>query len=441
MGIPHFLAIPFPVQGQVNPVMQFCHVLSKLGYKVTFLHTEFSYKRWNRTISTEKDNSEINFVTFPDGLGPEDDRSDIMKVLFSMNNTMPDLFPKLIEEINGLDTENKISCMIVTMNMGWAIEVGHKLGIKGAFFFAASASSLASCYCIPKLIDDGIIDSNGIPTKKQEIQLAPNMPNMDTADLPWLSLGKTFFTNQLVPEMQIMMKFGEWWLCNSAYDLEPGAFSLSQRFLPIGPLMEIESNKSSFYEEDTTCLDWLDQHPSKSVIYVSFGSLAVMEPNQFNELALGLDLMNKPFLWVIRPGNDNNAYPNEFNGSKGKIVSWVPQKKVLNHPAIACFISHCGWNSTIEGLCSGVPFLCWPFFSDQFLDKSYICDVWKVGIGLEKDENGLIRKEEIEKKVDQVLGCDEIRARSLKLKEIAINNIQEGGKSLKNLEKFLNWAE
>ncbi|CAL0314735.1 unnamed protein product [Lupinus luteus] len=348
------------------------------------------------------------------------------------------------------------------MNMGWAIEVGNKLGIKGAFFFAASAASLASCYSIPKLIHDGIIDSDGIPTKKQEIQLAPNMPKMDTADLPWLSLGKTFFTNLLVPEMQIMMKFGEWWLCNSSYNLEPGAFSLSQRFLPIGPLMEIESSKTSFYEEDTTCLDWLDQHPPKSVIYVSFGSLAVMEPNQFNELALGLDLINKPFLWVIRPGvtpqlsatqppseslphflrgNDNNAYPNEFNGSKGKIVSWAPQKKVLNHPAIACFISHCGWNSTIEGLCSGVPFLCWPFFSDQFLDKSYICDVWKVGLGLEKDENGLITKEEIEKKVDQVLGCDDIRERCLKLKEITINNIEEGGKSSKNLEKFISWAK
>ncbi|KAK7273336.1 hypothetical protein RIF29_14385 [Crotalaria pallida] len=438
MGIPHFLAIPFPVQGQVNPIMTFCQVLANRGCKVTFLRTEFSHKR----VKDKQEGSQIKFVTLPDGLGPEDGRVDVMKVLYSIKSTMPSLLPKLIEDINASDDENKITCIIVTMNMGWALEVGHRLGIKGAFFFAASAASMASCYCIPRLIEDGIIDTDGHPTKKQEFQLSADLPKMNTADLPWLSLGKSFFTDQLVPELETMMKLGEWWLCNSSYDLEPGAFSISERLLPIGPLMiENESNQSSFWEEDTTCIDWLDHQTPQSVIYVSFGSLAVMDPNQFKELALGLDLINKPFLWVVRPGNDNIAYPDEFQGAKGKIVGWAPQKKVLSHPAVSCFISHCGWNSTIEGVCSGVPFLCWPFFSDQFLDKSYVCDVWKVGLGLEKDEHGLITKEEIRKKVEQLLGDENIKARSSKLKEIAISNMEEVACSSKNLEKFIKWAK
>jgi hypothetical protein len=64
-----------------------------------------------------------------------------------------------------------------------------------------------------------------------------------------------------------------------------------------------------------------------------------MNQNQFNELALGLDLQDKTFLWVVRPSNDNKVnyvYSNE--------------RKILNYPSIACFISHCGWNSTKEGV-------------------------------------------------------------------------------------------
>ncbi|MED6216542.1 hypothetical protein PIB30_008527 [Stylosanthes scabra] len=273
------------------------------------------------------------------------------------------------------------------------------------------------------------------------------MPMMNPKHFLWCNLGKDFF-NYIVQEMKTMESLAEWWLCNSSYDLEPGALSVSPRFLPIGPLIETDdddNNKSSsFWKEDTTCLEWLDQQQPQSVVYVSFGSLAVLESNQFKELALALDLLDKPFLWVVRPGNNdekNNAFPNEFHGNKGKIVSWVPQKKILNHPAISCFISHCGWNSTIEGIYGGVPFLCWPFFVDQFLDKTYICDVWKVGMELEKDENGFISKEEIRKKVEQLLGDEGIKERSSKLKEATRKNLSEGGRSSNNIEKFVNWAK
>jgi len=264
---------------------------------------------------------------------------------------------------------------------------------------------------------------------------------MDTTNLPWRGVDKILFNN-IVQEMQTL-NFGEWWLCNTTCDLEPGVFSISPKFLPIGPLMESNNNKSSFWQEDTTCLDWLDKQAPQSVIYVSFGSLVVMDQNQFNELALGLDLLDKPFLWVVRPSNDNKvnyACPNDFHGSKGKIVGWAPQSKILNHQAIACFTSHCGWNSTIEGVHAGVPFLCWPFSIDQFLNKSYICDVWKTGLELEKDDNGFISRQQIKKKVDQVVGDDDIKAMCLKMKKMIINNIEEGGQSSHNLQKFISWV-
>lgn len=262
---------------------------------------------------------------------------------------------------------------------------------------------------------------------------------MEAAAMPWYCLGNAFFFLHMKQEMQ-NLNLAEKWLCNTTFDLEAGAFSTSPKLLPTGPLMANENNiLCSLWEEDRTCLEWLDLQPPQSVIYVSFGSMVSLKPNQFNELALGLDLLKRPFLWVVREDNGfevNDAC--EFRGSQGKVVSWAPQKKVLSHPSIACFISHCGWNSTIEGVYNGVPFLCWPFCSDQFMNQTYICDVWKVGVGFDRDENGLISKEEIKKKVEQLLVDEEIKERSSKLMEMIIKNKTQGDQ---NLNMFINWAK
>jgi len=105
--------------------------------------------------------SGIKFVTLPDGLGPEDDRTDQKKVVSSIKTNMPSMLPKLIQDINASDVNNKITCMVVTLSMTWALKVGQSLGIKGTILWPASATSLALCDCIPRLIHDGVIDSYG----------------------------------------------------------------------------------------------------------------------------------------------------------------------------------------------------------------------------------------------------------------------------------------
>ncbi|PON40760.1 UDP-glucuronosyl/UDP-glucosyltransferase [Parasponia andersonii] len=247
-----------------------------------------------------------------------------------------------------------------------------------------------------------------------------------------------------------------WWLCNTAYDIEYDALSLLLRLIPIGPLMENNSHSpvdisgSQFWSEDSSCLSWLDQHKPHSVIYIAFGSFTVHDQAQFRELALGLELTGRPFLWVVRPGfisnEENSSFnPYEFLGNNsnnlGKIVSWAPQQKVLAHPSIACFVSHCGWNSTMEGLSNGVPFLCWPYFADQNLDKSYICDIWKIGMGFEPNVNGIISSEEVKNKVNKLLSDGDIRGRSLELKEIVMKSIAKDGQSSKNFNSFIKWLE
>ncbi|XP_042002457.1 UDP-glycosyltransferase 83A1-like, partial [Salvia splendens] len=201
---------------------------------------------------------------------------------------------------------------------------------------------------------------------------------------------------------------------------------------PIGPLNLLNSNNSTptnFYSEDSSCLSWLDIKPVGSVVYVSFGSSAFFSQQQLDELAL--DLAN----------GSPAVYPDGFLervSEVGKIVGWAPQDRLLSHPSIACFLSHCGWNSTMEGTCKGVPFLCWSYFSDQYHNERYIGDVWKNGLKMEFDEEGIRSRHEIKKKISMVFFYNKFKENAVKLKEICCKSIGEGGWSYKNLEKFID---
>lgn len=291
----------------------------------------------------------------------------------------------------------------------------------------------------------------GTPIKLQTIKSSPDMPLMDTSNLVWNCLGnKTMQKNvfELMVRNTESVKLAEWLLCNSTYDLEPEAFSIAPKILPIGPLLAtnpLDYSARNFTDEDSSVLNWLDQQTPKSVIYVAFGSFTIFNPTQFQELALGLELSNRPFLWVarsdVRDITEHNC-PKGFHdriASRGKIVNSAPQQKVLFHPSIACFLSHCGWNSTIEGVANGVPFLCWPYFADQFLNQSYLCDVWKIGLRFNRNESGIIIRDEIRIKVEQLLGDEQIKGRALELKEMVISSISEGGSSNKNFGDFVKW--
>jgi UDP:flavonoid glycosyltransferase YjiC (YdhE family) len=285
------------------------------------------------------------------------------------------------------------------------------------------------------------------------IQLAPTMPAMDTANFVWACLGD-FTTQKIIFDLMVKTneaaKMADRIISNSAYDLEPGAFSFAPNILPIGPLLasnRLGDQLGYFWPEDSTCLKWLDQQPPKSVVYVAFGSFTVFDKTQFQELAQGLELSSRSFLWVVRPDittETKDAYPEGFQervATRGRMVGWAPQQKVLSHPSISCFLSHCGWNSTMEGVSNGVPFLCWPYFADQFLNETYICDVWKVGLKFDKNKCGIITREEIKNKVETVISDEKIKARAAELKRLAMQNVGEAGYSSENFKNFIEWIK
>lgn len=200
---------------------------------------------------------------------------------------------------------------------------------------------------------------------------------------------------------------------------------------------------SIFKPISDVCIKWLNERASRSVVYVSFGSLAQLGAEQMEELAQGLKTCNEYFLWVVRSSEESKLPENlsEETSKKGLIVSWCPQLEVLAHKATGCFITHCGWNSTLEALSLGVPLVAMPQWTDQSTNSKFIKDVWKIGIEARIDERGIVERAEIVRCIKHVMEGEEgeeIRTNAKKWKEIAREAIDEGGSSDKNIEEFIS---
>lgn len=235
---------------------------------------------------------------------------------------------------------------------------------------------------------------------------------------------------------------------NAMQSMFHNIYSIGSLSLLVNRLQNTSLNAtgSNLWKEERECLDWLATKEPNSVVYVNFGSITVMTAQQMSEFAWGLANSNHNFLWVVRPDLVRGEFamlPDEFANitkERGLLVSWCPQEEVLSHPSVGGFLTHCGWNSTIESICAGVPVICWPFFADQQMNCRFACTTW--GIGMEIESNGERQRESIEGLVRELMEGErgkEMRQRTLEWKESAENAVKEGvGSSCVNLEKLIN---
>ncbi|KAK4729159.1 hypothetical protein R3W88_022147 [Solanum pinnatisectum] len=239
----------------------------------------------------------------------------------------------------------------------------------------------------------------------------------------------------------------DWVLINSFYELEKEVIDYMSKIYPIktiGPTIpsmyldkrlhdDKEYGLSVFEPMTNECLNWLKHQPISSVVYVSFGSFAIVEAEQMEELAWGLKNSNN-FLWVVR-STEESKLPKNFleelkltsDNNKGLVVSWCPQLQVLEHELTGCFLTHCGWNSILGAISLGVPMVTMPQWTDQPTNAKLVKDVWEMGVRAKQDGKGIVRREVIEE-------CIKLE----KCQEMARNAVDEGGSSDKNIEEFIS---
>ncbi|KAK7264549.1 hypothetical protein RJT34_32158 [Clitoria ternatea] len=212
------------------------------------------------------------------------------------------------------------------------------------------------------------------------------------------------------------------------------------------------------------CLTWLNSKPDRSVLYICFGSLCHFPDNQLHEIARGIDASGHGFIWVVpeKKGKEEESeeekekwLPKGFeerNREKGMVIrGWAPQLLILNHRAVGAFLTHCGWNSTVEAVTAGVPMVTWPVHGEQFYNEKLVTEVRGVGVEVGATEWGsigfgerekLVSRECIEKAVRRLMdGGDEaheIRRRAQEFGKKARDAVREGGSSYNNLTALIN---
>ncbi|KAG5238626.1 anthocyanidin O-glucosyltransferase [Salix suchowensis] len=182
--------------------------------------------------------------------------------------------------------------------------------------------------------------------------------------------------------------------------------------------------------EDTTgCLSWLDSQKSKTVAYISFGTVVNIPRSEMEELAEALEESRIPFLWSLRE-NVRDCLPNGFlerTIMHGKVVPWAPQTQVLAHSSTGVFMTHCGANSVYESIANGVPMICRPFFADNKLNARLVADVWRIG---ERIDGGVFTKTSVARSLDLILQHEQgrrIRSRVQAIKELVLKASAPGG--------------
>lgn len=456
----HVLVLSYPSTGHTNPMLQFSKNIASRGLLVTFVTFSYNHHRVIQAkVYLQRLKLPIQFECIPDDL-PQDHTldSNISNVVFNHMNNMSGLeLEQLIHRLNASGNAPPVGCVVYNPFLPWGRKVARKMNIPHALFWTQCTAVFTIYH---HFYNGATWDSSQVP---ESVNVAiPSLPELKMGDLP-MSFTSTVHNLQIYLEQLEGLSDVSWVLANTFYELDHETVdylrSMRVPFGSIGPCIPSafldgrNPHDSQMGADPWKATDavqkWLDKKPPSSVVYIAFGSITILSAQQIYELALGIQCSGQNFLWVIRPppGHEDigELLPAGFveeTKERGMVVNWCVQLEVLSHPSVAAFMSHCGWNSTLEALSLGVPVLTLGVWTDQTTNSKFLSDVWRTGVRMKKREDGTVGREEIERcmrmAVDQRSeAVEEMRKNAMKWKELAKTAMSEGGSSDRNLNEFV----
>ncbi|XWS55907.1 hypothetical protein CRYUN_Cryun09bG0040400 [Craigia yunnanensis] len=467
---PHFVLVPFMCQGHLLPLIDIGRLLAKRNVIVTIITTPQNASRFcagiNRDIKSGLAISvrELRFPAAEAGLPEGCETVDNLPSMHLMSNfhAAVCMLQQPVEKLLG-ELKPCPKCVIHDKHFTWFAEI-------------------ASKFQIPRILFDGkscftLLCGHNISTSK----VHECVPEGDPFVVPGLSDRIEFTTGQLPGNLNPGSNMKE--LSKKIIAAEEGAYGLivnsfeeleaeyvesyqkikKQKVWCVGPVslcnkdnMDKATRGNKALTDENQCLKWLDSWPASSVIYICFGSLNRLTPPQLIELGLALEASNRPFIWVIRGAYKRedmekwlaeDGFEDRVTGRGLLIRGWAPQVLILSHPSIGGFLTHCGWNSTLEGICAGVPMITWPMFAEQFFNEKQLVQKLKVGVPVgvevvvhmgEEDKSGvLVKRDDFRKAIESLMNegeeGKERRKRARNLAEIARKAVEEGGSSYLNI--------
>lgn len=443
-GKKHFLLLSLPVQSHINPTLQLAKILTRSGANVTYATAGIGRLNALPTIDG------LSYATFSDGnehnasLPPNDYMATLRRV-------GPQSVTKLVHDLSTKGTP--VTFIVYTVLLPWVAEVARDMHLPSAFLFIQCAIAFAIFHRFFNS-QDGLHDGAHDISPDVSVQL-PGLPLFTCKDLPDFVFRHNQYYSSMVPvlqeHIQTLEKDPNPFVLVNTFDALEGDIIKSfpnMKLLAIGPLLpsafsdgndlDDKSFGGTLFQNPNNYLTWLDSKPDQSVIYASFGSIMQLKETQKEEIVHGLMTSNRPFLWVIRDINEEEIKSMKLNNGiadeLGFIVPWCSQVEVLCHRSIGCFVTHCGWNSTVESITGGVPVVGCPHFSEQQTNIKMVEEVWGNGIRVRENDDGVFGREEIRRCLDIVMGEEEkgkeIRRNAMKWKCLAMEAVKAGMQKL-----------
>ncbi|KAG0449709.1 hypothetical protein HPP92_027141 [Vanilla planifolia] len=459
---PHVVLVSFPAQGHLKPFLSLAKLLhSAGGFRVTLVNTEFNYYRLlssspSAAAAVSDPIPDFSFASIPDGLPQAPlDATHIFSLCSSTSRHCPAFFRSFLSTLSPPAT-----CVITDGSMSTTAAVAVEIGIPVWLFYTHSGCGFWSYAHFRELVRRGCSPIKDEASLDKPIEFIAGMDGIRLRDLPTFARA----TDAADPMLNLMIrraddaKQGIGLILNTFDELETDVLdAIRSQFgnlYTIGPLSRLTDRLaqnspvamigSSLWDIDNACLSWLDRQEKERVVYVNFGSLAVFSEEKLAELAWGLYGSGYPILWVVRPdmvlggGTDAAGFAESVKKMEDRtmVVSWCDQEAVLAHPATGVFLTHCGWNSTLESLSEGVPMVCWPFFAEQPTNCRYICQVWGTGLEMQRE----LKRENVAAMVREAMDGEkgrEMRRKALQWKEKVRTAMELGGSSHGNAERLI----
>lgn len=464
----HFILVPLFAQGHMIPMIDMAIILAEQKVTVTLLTTPQNTSRFHKSIHRSTNSGlpiHLLELPFPSQQAQLPLSCENLDTLPSRNllRNFYNALHMLQEPLENYITNHSFppSCIISDKCISWTSSTAKKFNVPRLVFHGMSCFSLLASYNIKLHNAHHSVDSDTDPFVIPGVM--PQRIEITRAQLPgtFVSLPDLDDYRDKMHEAEIS---SHGVVVNSFEELEQGCAQEYEKVMNksvwcIGPVSLcnkesldkfVRGNKSCI--EEKQCLEWLNLMETRSVIYVCLGSLCRLVTSQLIEIGLGLESSNRPFIWVVKTNYENYLELENWLKSenfeervKGKgllIKGWAPQILILSHPSIGGFLTHCGWNSTIESVCFGVPMITWPLFAEQFVNEKFIVEVLKIGVGVgvdvpvrfgdEKKAGVLVKKSRVVEVIEMCMGGgvegEKRRCRAKELGNMAIKalDVDEG---------------
>ncbi|KAA0048907.1 hydroquinone glucosyltransferase-like [Cucumis melo var. makuwa] len=459
--IPHLAILPSPGMGHLIPLIEFAkRLLSHHRLTFTFIIASDGPPSQPQQALLNSLPSGIDHLFLPplsfDDLPPDSKIETIITLTISRS------LPSLRNVLKSMVPQSNLVGLVVDLFGTDAFDVAREFNISSYIFFPSTAMLLSFALFLPKL-DESVVGEFRDHPEPIKIPGCIAIEGKDLLD-PVQDRKNEAYKWTLHNAKRYALADGIF--LNSFPELEPGAIKYLREeepgkplVYPIGPLVKIDADEK---EERAECLKWLDEQPHGSVLFVSFGSGGTLKSAQIDELALGLEMSGQRFIWVVRSPSDKAADATYFSvhsqsdplgflpegflertKNRGMVVpSWAPQAQILSHGSTGGFLTHCGWNSTLESVVNGIPLIAWPLYAEQRMNAVMLTEEINVALKPKRNEKtGIVEKEEISKVVKSLLEGEEgkkLRRKMKELKEASEKAVGEDGSSTKIVTNLVN---